>query len=69
MSIVNIAYIMTIASLGIVFYSIIILNLAVLIILEVFLPPICALILSITPFYFSLPHSYEASAKDHILTA
>ena len=63
MSIVNITYIMTITSLGMALCSIVILNLAVLIVLEAFLPPICALILSITPFYFSLPHSYEASAR------
>ena len=43
-------------SLSIVFCSIVILNLAVLIALEPFLPPICALILSINP-------SYSASAR------
>ena len=63
MSIVNIAYIITITSLGMVFCSIVILNLAVLIVLEAFLPPICALILSITPSYSSFPHSYKASAR------
>ena len=63
MSIVNITYIMTITSLGMALCLIVILNLAVLIVLEAFLPPICALILSTTPSYSSLPHSYEASAR------
>ena len=38
MNIMNIAYIMTITSLGMVFCSIVILNLAILIVLEAFLP-------------------------------
>ena len=59
----NIAYIMAITSPSIVFYSIVILNLAILIVLEASLPPIYALILSINPSCSSLPHSYEASAR------
>lgn len=63
MNIMNIAYIMTITSPGVVFCSIVILNLTVLIVLKASLPPICALILSINPFRSSLPYSYEASAR------
>jgi hypothetical protein len=63
MNIMNIAYIMAITSPSRVFYSIVILNLAILIVLEASLPPIYTLILSINPSCSSLPHSYEASAR------
>ena len=63
MNIMNIAYIMAITSPSIVFYSIVILNLAILIVLEASLPLIYTLILSINPSCSSLPHSYEASAR------
>ena len=53
---------MAITSPSIVFYLIVILNLAILIVLEASLPLIYILILSINPSYSSLPHSYKASA-------